>query len=132
MTTARLSTPLTREGRARLVDALATWDFKPHYLDDDDLFRVACILFEMALSIEGLAELDIDKGHLLAERSLSICADKLNRCSQTPPFRPPRHLSRTKPLPQLRACCRRPAGDLHVPHQYRRRSTLRLPPRLDA
>ncbi len=58
----RLSAPLSREYRTRLVDAAATWDFKPHNLDVADLFRVACILFEGILDTEGIAELDIERG----------------------------------------------------------------------
>jgi len=56
----RLSAPLSHETRTRLVDSLSTWNFKPHNLDEDDLFRVACILFEGILNTEGIAELDID------------------------------------------------------------------------
>jgi len=43
---------------------LATWDFKPHYLEDDDLFRVATILFEGLLKSEGLVELGLERGEL--------------------------------------------------------------------
>ena len=57
----RLSAPMTESHRRRLVDALGTWDFKPHELDDGDLYRVATLLFEAALSSEGLVELGIDR-----------------------------------------------------------------------
>lgn len=58
----RLSAPLSPEHRRRLVEALATWDFKPHRLDDGDLYRVATLLFEAILSSEGVAELQIPRG----------------------------------------------------------------------
>jgi hypothetical protein len=45
-----------------LIDALSSWDFKPHHLVEADLFRVACIMFEAVCNIEGLAELAIDQG----------------------------------------------------------------------
>jgi hypothetical protein len=63
----RLAAPLTQEHRHRLVDALATWDFKPHHLDDDDLFRVATILFEGLLQSEGLVELCLERGEFRLE-----------------------------------------------------------------
>jgi hypothetical protein len=58
----RLSAPMTESHRRKLVDALGTWDFKPHELDDGDLYRVATLLFEAVLSCEGLVELGIDRG----------------------------------------------------------------------
>ena len=58
----RFSVPLSRDARNRLVDALATWDFKPHYLADDELFQVACLLFDGLLHSEGLAELGLERG----------------------------------------------------------------------
>jgi hypothetical protein len=57
----RLSAPMTESHRRRLVDALGTWDFKPHELDDGDLYRVATLLFEAVLNSEGLVELGIDQ-----------------------------------------------------------------------
>lgn len=36
---------------------MSSWNFKPHNLDDGDLFRCACLLFEAVLHTEGLAEL---------------------------------------------------------------------------
>jgi hypothetical protein len=62
MLTDRLSAPMTSEHRQRLVDAIATWDFRPHELDDGDLYRVATLLFEAVLSSEGVADLGIDRG----------------------------------------------------------------------
>jgi hypothetical protein len=47
------------------VDALGTWNFKPHHMDEDDLFRVACLLFEGVLETEGLADLGIGRGAFL-------------------------------------------------------------------
>jgi len=58
----RLSAPMTESHRRNLVDALGTWDFKPHELDDGDLYRVATLLFEAVLSCEGLVDLGIDRG----------------------------------------------------------------------
>ena len=60
--TTRLSAPLSPEYRTRLVDSLATWDFAPHDLDEGDLYRIACILFEGILNMEGLADLGVEKG----------------------------------------------------------------------
>ena len=57
-----LSAPMTESHRRNLVNALGTWDFKPHELDDGDLYRVATLLFEAVLSTEGLAGLEIDQG----------------------------------------------------------------------
>nr|AAX73257.1 high-affinity phosphodiesterase [Cryptococcus neoformans var. grubii] len=56
-TQGQLLNPLTPEKRSQLVDELATWNFKPHYLHEDDLYRMACLIFEGILNIEGLAEL---------------------------------------------------------------------------
>ncbi|TYJ52559.1 hypothetical protein B9479_006849 [Cryptococcus floricola] len=56
-----LSKPLTKEERVRLVDQIATWDFKPHELEEGDLYRVACILFEGVLNTEGLAHLGLER-----------------------------------------------------------------------
>lgn len=58
----RLSAELSEEHRRRLVDALATWDFKPHELDDGDLYRVATLIFEAILSSEGIVELGVERG----------------------------------------------------------------------
>lgn len=58
----RFSNPLTPEKRLQLVDELATWNFKPHYLNEDDLYRMACLIFEGILNIEGLAELGLQQG----------------------------------------------------------------------
>lgn len=55
----RLSKPIDQPHRDRLVDALATWNFKPHRLDDGELYRVACIIFETILRIEGVSNLNI-------------------------------------------------------------------------
>jgi hypothetical protein len=44
------------------VESLATWNFKPHELDDGDLFRVATLLFEAVIGSEGIAELGIEQG----------------------------------------------------------------------
>lgn len=71
----RLSAPLDPEDRERLIDALATWDFKPHRLNEGDLYRVACLIFHAVLHIEGVKELALDRGkstsaaiRLLADR----------------------------------------------------------------
>ncbi|WVQ71403.1 hypothetical protein IAR50_000938 [Cryptococcus sp. DSM 104548] len=56
-----LSKPLGKDERASLVDKIATWDFKPHDLDDGDLYRVACLLFEGVLNTEGLAQLGLER-----------------------------------------------------------------------
>lgn len=58
------ASPLTAEHRARLVEALSTWDFRPHALNEADLFRCACLLFESVLRIEGLHELGIQRDQL--------------------------------------------------------------------
>ena len=58
----RLSAPLSDSHRRRLVDALGTWDFKPHELDDGDLYRVATLLFEAVLRSEGLVDFGIPRG----------------------------------------------------------------------
>ena len=64
LTRHRVSAPLATEDRKRLVDALATWNFKPHRLDNGDLYRVATLLFEAVLASEGIAELGIQRGKL--------------------------------------------------------------------
>jgi len=58
----RLSAPLSDSHRRKLVDALGTWDFKPHELDDGDLYRVATLLFEAVLRSDGLVDLGIPRG----------------------------------------------------------------------
>lgn len=60
--TNRLSAPLTADHRRMLVEALSTWNFKPHELDEGDLYRLATLMFEAVLSIEGVVELDIHRG----------------------------------------------------------------------
>ncbi len=60
--TISLSRPLEQTQRDRLVDALATWSFKPHRLDDGDLYRVACLIFETILRIDGVQELQLQTG----------------------------------------------------------------------
>lgn len=72
--TFRLSTPISPEHRSHLIDALATWNFKPHRLDDSDLYRVACLIFEAILHTEGIIELGLDQGSssLPPKRSLLI------------------------------------------------------------
>lgn len=57
---------MTESHRRRLVDALASWDFKPHELDDGDLYRVATLLFEAVLGCEGLVGLEIDRGKCIS------------------------------------------------------------------
>ncbi|KAL1407396.1 3',5'-cyclic-nucleotide phosphodiesterase [Vanrija albida] len=56
-----LATPLSRNERARLVSALSSWEFLPHRLSQADLYRVACLIFEAILSIDGLAELKVER-----------------------------------------------------------------------
>ncbi|OXG38621.1 high-affinity phosphodiesterase [Cryptococcus neoformans Bt15] len=60
----KFSNPLTPEKRSQLVDELATWNFKPHYLHEDDLYRMACSIFEGILNIEGLAELGLQQDNV--------------------------------------------------------------------
>lgn len=60
-----MAAPIPKEDRARLVEALSSWDFRPHQLAPRDLFRVACLIFEAILHTEGLAELGIDTGESL-------------------------------------------------------------------
>ncbi|KAK8869991.1 hypothetical protein IAR55_000561 [Kwoniella newhampshirensis] len=59
-----LSAPLSGQHRERLIDHLATWNFKPHNLAEGDLYRVACLMFEAILATEGLAELQIERGQI--------------------------------------------------------------------
>ncbi|KAK6902664.1 hypothetical protein I203_107922 [Kwoniella mangroviensis CBS 8507] len=59
-----LSAPLTQEHREKLVRELSTWNFKPHHLPEGDLYRVACLMFESVLSIEGLKEMDISRDQI--------------------------------------------------------------------
>ncbi|KAL7422124.1 3',5'-cyclic-nucleotide phosphodiesterase [Cryptotrichosporon argae] len=54
-----LAAPMSTEHRNRLIAELETWNFKPHKLDDADLFRCSCLLFEAVLCIDGVAELGI-------------------------------------------------------------------------
>lgn len=56
---------MSPEQRSRLVEHISTWHFKPHNLDDADLFRCACIMFDGILNIEGLAELQVDRGEFV-------------------------------------------------------------------
>ena len=58
----RFSAPMGKEYRSKLIDDMAMWGFRPHNLEEEDLFRAACILFDGLLSSEGLAELQIDRG----------------------------------------------------------------------
>lgn len=44
------------------MDALATWDFKPHRLSEGDLYRVACLIFEGIMHTEGIVELGLEQG----------------------------------------------------------------------
>ena len=46
--------------RAKLVDSLASWNFKPHQLEEGDLYRAACVMFEGILCTKGIADLDLD------------------------------------------------------------------------
>lgn len=62
LTMYRVSAPLSPEHRRRLVESLATWNFKPHRLDNGDLYRVATLLFEGVLASEGIVELGIQRG----------------------------------------------------------------------
>jgi hypothetical protein len=62
----RLSAPMAESHRRKLVGALETWDFKPHELDDGDLYRVATLLFEAVLGNDGLVGLGIDRGKLMS------------------------------------------------------------------
>lgn len=57
-----LSAPISRQDRERLVGAISSWDFHPHKLAPGDLYRVACLLFESVLHVEGIAELGIGRG----------------------------------------------------------------------
>ena len=59
---ASLSAPMSPEHRLKLVDALSSWDFRPHRFHEGDLLRIACLLFEGALLLEDLAVLDIKQG----------------------------------------------------------------------
>ncbi|BEJ00602.1 hypothetical protein CcaverHIS631_0504590 [Cutaneotrichosporon cavernicola] len=51
--------PLSREDRVRLVDILDNWGFRPHQLNQRDLFRIACLLFQSVLSMDGVAQLGL-------------------------------------------------------------------------
>lgn len=57
-----MAAPLSPEERERLISALEKWDFRPHQLDQYDLFRVACLIFEAVLNIDGVAQLGIEYG----------------------------------------------------------------------
>lgn len=59
-----MAAPISRDDRVRLVTALNTWDFRPHLLSQADLYRVACLVFEAALHVEGIADLGITQGEL--------------------------------------------------------------------
>ncbi|KLT42542.1 hypothetical protein CC85DRAFT_83339 [Cutaneotrichosporon oleaginosum] len=52
--------PLSRQDQERLVDMLDSWGFRPHQLDQRDLFRVACLIFSSVLNIDGVVELGLD------------------------------------------------------------------------
>jgi hypothetical protein len=54
--------PISAEHREALIRSLASWEFKPHLLSDEDLFHCACLLFEAVLSIHGLSELGVGRG----------------------------------------------------------------------
>jgi hypothetical protein len=51
--------------RSKLVHAMSTWSFKPYELTEEELYHCSCLIFEAALSIEGLHELEIDQGTFL-------------------------------------------------------------------
>jgi len=127
--TGRFSAPISKEHRDRLVDALATWNFKPHYLDDGDLYRVACILFDGILHSEGLADLQLERG---VPSYLSPRCQLTGRSSQPLVVCHPSDIPRSEPVPQLRARHRRPASDVLFPHQHRSRSAVLVHPRFDA
>lgn len=55
---------MSHEKRAELIDKMNTWDFKPHNLSDPDIYHCACLLFEAALLIDGLQQLDIQRDQL--------------------------------------------------------------------
>ncbi|ORX39638.1 hypothetical protein BD324DRAFT_614437 [Kockovaella imperatae] len=61
---ARLSEPLSPDRRRALVDAVASWNFKPHGLSDGDLYRVACLLFEVVVHSEALVGLDLKRDQI--------------------------------------------------------------------
>ncbi|GMK55611.1 hypothetical protein CspeluHIS016_0206670 [Cutaneotrichosporon spelunceum] len=52
--------PLSRQDHVRLVDILDSWGFRPHLLDEIDLFRVACLIFQSILSMDGVVQLGLD------------------------------------------------------------------------
>lgn len=56
--------PLEPDHRQRLLAQLSSWHFKPHVLDEGDLFRCACILFDAILRIDGLAQLGIPRDQM--------------------------------------------------------------------
>ena len=99
----RFSAPLEPEHRARLVEALSTWNFRPHALNEADLFRCACLLFEAVLRVQGLSELGIKQGERCSssfrQQITHLTGIYLIRPSQPPSIRYSSHLSRTKPIP---------------------------------
>jgi hypothetical protein len=52
---------VTPERRSELIDFLSTWAFDANELDQDELCECACIIFECALQMEGLAGIDMGK-----------------------------------------------------------------------
>lgn len=58
------SAPLLFDHRSKLIQDMSTWDFKPHALNDADLFRCACLLFEAVLRVDGLFQLGIQRDQL--------------------------------------------------------------------
>lgn len=127
----RLSAPISSEERTRLLDCLATWDFKPHHLDDADLYRIACILFEGILNTEGVADLGIETGKSGLFGS-EYSAKHEYRPNQPPPLCHPSNLPCPKPLPQLCPCHRCTSSHLLLPHHHRSRPTFLAPSRLDS
>lgn len=123
----RFSTPISQKDRARLVDAVATWNFKPHNLSDIDLFRVACLLFEGLLHSEGLAELQLELGTPPGLACPPVVL--IVRPHQQAPFRLAGDIPCTKPIPQLYPRHRRASSDLLLPHRRRRRPSLFFHPR---
>ncbi len=59
-----MSAPISQEHRSRLIASMSTWDFRPHKLQEADVFRCTCLIFEAVLRIDGLHQLGINRDRL--------------------------------------------------------------------
>lgn len=55
-----MAAPLSHDDRQRLVGLIEQWGFRPHLLDKYDLFRIACLIYQSILNIDGVVQLGME------------------------------------------------------------------------